>query len=722
MNRLLRYPCLFFCLALVFQGCGVPARKPAATLPAEPTLQDLQAAAEKAGSRLSLPTIPETPGQVKEMADAMLKFIQEEGDKLASQDRGKLTWDSTFGSLDRIGYQVDLMFSEIQIAENASPNKEVRDVATEEGKKISDALVAFEYREDIYQVVKAFADTRPPLQGEEKKMFDEVLLDFKRAGFDQPAEKRAELEALFKEMNRLEMEFRKNISDAVLKLSFSRGELEGLPESFFTNKEVQKGSDRFEINVNVTWQYLTLMDNAKSEEVRKKVQVARYQLVQKTNMPLLARIVSLRAKLARRLGYATWADYKTEVLMTKSGAKVKQFLSDLTLGLQPKFQEELEILRGLKIEETGNTDAELRHWDTRYYQNQLKQKQYNIDEEALRNYFPYEKVLVGMFGVYEDLFGIQIRRLENPSAWAPGVELYGVIDTETQTPLGLFYLDMFPREGKYNHFAQFGIISGRQMEEGYYQRPTVALICNFPAPQEDLPSLLTFDQVETVFHEFGHGMHSILTMAKFYKHSGTSVPRDFVETPSQVLEYWVKEKAVLDRFAADYRDPSQKIPQEILDQLEQAQLATMGMHYRRQMAFASLDMALHTATQNLTEQQVLQITNGILDDVFLPVPDDTSFVASFGHLMGYDAGYYGYAWADVIAADLASSFKHSKNGGFMDLQMGLKLRKEIFEKGDSRDINESIRAFLGREPSEEPFFEKLGVKRPDPKVSPGSKP
>jgi thimet oligopeptidase len=239
----------------------------------------------------------------------------------------------------------------------------------------------------------------------------------------------------------------------------------------------------------------------------------------------------------------------------------------------------------------------------------------------------------------------------------------------------------------------------------------VALICNFPAPTKDRPSLLAHHDVETLFHEFGHAMHSILTRAKYSRFSGTNVPRDFVEAPSQMLENWVWDKRVLDSFAADYRDPSKKIPAETLAKLKDARLATEGSFYRRQLSFALVDMALHTRIDEANASETLAMSNSILSMVFLPEPPDTAFVAYFNHLMHYSGGYYGYAWADAIAADMATEFERAPDG-FFDRGVGRRLREEIYAVGWSREIEESIERFLGRKRSLSPFLKKIGVKEP----------
>ena len=233
-------------------------------------------------------------------------------------------------------------------------------------------------------------------------------------------------------------------------------------------------------------------------------------------------------------------------------------------------------------------------------------------------------------------------------------------------------------------------------------------MCNFPPPSADKPSLLSHQDVETLFHEFGHAMHSILTRARFSRFAGTSVPRDFVEAPSQMLEAWVWDKRVLDSFAADYRDPSKTFPKDTLAKMKEADLATSGAFYRRQLSFALMDLALHTEVKDGSGKDAVKLSNEVLGDVFLPMAPDTAFAAYFGHLTGYDAGYYGYAWAEAIAADMATVFEKSPHG-FYDTKAGRRLRDEIYAVGDTRDATESIEKFLGRKQSIEPFLKKVGL-------------
>ena len=317
----------------------------------------------------------------------------------------------------------------------------------------------------------------------------------------------------------------------------------------------------------------------------------------------------------------------------------QKYIDDLVAGIEPRFAAELSELQKMKqldVQSQGG-DAfaapRIDTWDWRYYQNQLKKQKFAVDTEALRNFFPFQKVLDGMFAIYQRIFGLKFEQIAPPYKWIDDLQLWAVSDAATGEPLGLFYLDMFPRDGKFNHFAEFEIIGGKLLPDGKYQRPTVTLLCNFPPATSDKPSLLSHNEVEILFHEFGHVLHTITTHAKYARFAGAHVPTDFVEAPSQMLQNWVWDKSVLDSFAADYRDPSKKIPVETIQKMKDAKLATAGVFYRRQFAFASLDLALHGSHPENAPYDCVAISNPILEKVFLPIDPSTTLSPTSDILM-----------------------------------------------------------------------------------------
>jgi len=673
-----------------------------------PTLADYEKAAKQFHSVISVPTFETTPKAIAATVKQTMDTANAALDKIGKLQPGEVDFQNTIRASDDIGYDIGTAANRISLIKETSTDAAVRDAATDQIKILEEWMVGLDYREDVYKAMKAYADTHPKLKGEDNKLLKETMRDYRRAGLDLPKAQRDEVEKLRKKLSGLTTDFESNVTKAQKKLVFTKAELDGVPEDFLNAPGVNLSNGTYAVMANITWHYTTVLDNCKVEATRLKFQTARDNLARKENVPLLQQILVLRDDIAHKLGYKTYADYETETKMVKNARTAEDFLEKLKVGLQPKFDAELAQYRALKVKETGDENAKINIWDWRYYANQLKKEKYNVDEEALKVYFPYQRVVDGMFAIYQRIFGLKFDVLTPPYKWIGDLQLYGVRDAKTGEPLGLFYLDMFPREGKYNHFAQFGIIEGKQLENGSYQRPTVALICNFPSPSSGKPSLMSHRDVETIFHEFGHAMHSILTRAHYSRFAGTSVPRDFVEAPSQMLENWVWDKKVLDSFAADYRDPSKKIPAAILGKLKEARMATEGTFYRRQLAFGLVDLGLHTRIHEDNKDQVVPMSNRIAGEVFLPEPPNTAFVAYFGHLMGYAAGYYGYAWADAIASDMASIFEKSPDGYF-DKDVGMRLRNEIYAQGDSRDVNISIEKFLGRKESIQPFLNKIGV-------------
>ena len=675
------------------------------------TVAEFQAGAAPFKSEIRAIPFETTPEQIKASADAAIAAGDQAIDKLAKQDLSKATFESTFVALDTIGAESGLVEARIGFIQQTSPIKAMRDAADEQGKRLSQWEIGNGYRDDVYAALKSVADRNPAVTGEDKRLLDFTMRDYRREGFALPPAQRKEVEDLFKEMSPLETDFETNIIATRLPLTFTKAELAGVPEAFLGQPGIKTGEDQYTILVNVTPQRIMIEQRCSVPETRKKVVTAEYHLAQEKNIPLLNKIVGIRNTIALKLGYASWDDYRIEVKMAKNGATATKFIEDLVKGIQPKFDAEVAEMRELKVKDSGDPNAQIDYTDWRYYQNQLVLQKYTIDTEALRVYFPYEKVLNGMFAIYQSIFGLKFEQLEPPYVWADGVQLWGVSDAKTGEPMGLFYLDMFPREGKYNHFAEFPLQQGRELPDGTYLRPTVALMCNFPKPANGAPSLLAQEEVRTLFHEFGHAMHAITTRAHRAYFSGTSVPRDFVEAPSQMLENWTFDKAVLDTFAADYRDPTKKIPTATLDRLKEVRLATIGVFYRRQFGLGLLDLRLHGPRPLGAPVDSQAETNKAITECSFAVPADSAMAAYFGHLMGYDAGYYGYAWADSIAADMATVFEESP-GGFLDKDIGMRMRNEIYAQGNSRDIDTSIEAFLGRPRSLAPFLKRLGIAKP----------
>jgi len=683
----------------------------APAIAAEPTLADFQAAAARHHLALSLPDYPRTPEAIKQQTDAALAKADADLAKVAAEDPTKLTFARTFGAVDAIVARVGDVYQVASTVAQSAIEPAMRDMANDMSVKIQEWNVGLDYRADLYRTLKQVADSGQKFDREQQRLIDEQMRNYRRAGLALSEKEREIVEQLRKDLATLNTQFAININEARAPLDFTAEELAGVPQSFLDTPGVKQPDGKYRVMANITWHATVIAENADNPDVRRKVLTARSNLARVKNTPVLSKLVVLRAEIAQRLGYASWADYQTETRMVKNGAAAVKFEADLVAGLEPKFAAEMETLRQLKAEQTGQADAKLELCDVSYYTNRLKKQKYAVDNEALRVYFPYQATLEGMFAIYQKIFGLKFTKIASPYEWAPGVQLYLVADSVTGDPMGAFYLDMFPRDGKFNHFACFPQKSGGVMPDGSYDLPVAALLCNFPVPTADKPSLLKHDDVVTLFHEFGHVMHAMLSRSRFVAQTGFAVPQDFVEAPSQMLENWVWDKAVLDTFAADYRDPSKKIPAETIAALVAARQATAGYQTRRQLAIGSLDLNLHIlSVDEAWTADIVQIVNETTTRVAIAPPPDTFWAAYIGHLAGYDAGYYGYMWANVIAIDMASVFKAAP-GGFLDEGVGRRLRNEIYGVGHTRDVGDSVEAFLGRPRSMDPFLEYVGIKK-----------
>lgn len=722
-------------LFLAVVACDLPVRLPDSAwktgAPQEPLIQDLApprpgsgraaaaapralrsvesfaAAAEEHGVELLLPWFERDAAAVQAAADAALADGQQALDAIARQNPAQADFRSVFVALDDATYPVISALNRFYLMKETQPDAALRSACNEAVQRIEQWLVGAGYREDLYALCAAYAASyergeQPLLQGEDLRLMTETMRDFRRAGFALDAKTRAEVEALQKQLSELANLFDLNVTNAQQDLFFTREELDGAPDSFLSASRTDHGRHR--VRVHVTPDALTVFENVHDESVRRAVSAARHDLAWAENGPLLAQILQVRHAIASQLGYADWADYQTEVKMSGTGARAQDFVEDFVAGLEPKFRAELAVLTEIKRAETGLERPRIEVWDYLYYQNLLLARQYGVNTAELRNFFPLERVMEGMFLVYEHLFGLRFHPVSPTRPWVGDLKLYVVEDARTLEPLGAFFLDLFPREGKYNHFAQFDLVGGKRLPDGRYRRPVAALVCNFTPGAPGEPALMTHDEVQTFFHEFGHCLHAVLTRAEHARFAGGAVPRDFVEAPSQMFENWAWDPEVLSIFAGHWKDPERGVPIETLRAMKEADRATKAVWYRRQLGYALADLRLH---RGLVDDPAA-VANRAMADAFLPVPAGTHFAAYFGHLTGYDAGYYGYAWADSIAADLATVFEQA-NEGFLDAEVGMRLRREIYEPGGSRPVEDSVRAFLGRPSDPRAFLRSVGI-------------
>lgn len=642
-----------------------------------------------------------TPDEIRSICDQEQNRVNAGIDAVAGLDLSTVNFDSGVLALETALAEFSAGLEPVNFLKYVSPDPEVRDAADECEQAIAKLYVDIFAREDLYKVVKACETKSQNLGAVQKRLITEYLDEFQRNGLELPLEKRKQFIEKKKKLVEITTEFDKNLVEWKDSLIVSRDELDGMPEDYI--KGLEKTEDgKYKVGLSYP-EYFPFMQNAKNADARRRLQIKFFNRGGNRNTDLLESAIRLRHESAELLGKKNHATFVLEQRMAKAPEKVLSFLNDLIAKLKPKGEADLaEMLEFKQKDDPAAT--EILPWDWRYYDNQIKKEKYQVDQQKIKEYFPLATVNKGMFEIYETLLNVDFVEDTEAPRWHDSVLAYKVVDKKTKKHLASFYMDLFPRPGKYGHAAAFTLVSGYTRADGSYQRPVSSIVANYNAPQEGQPSLLTHSEVETQFHEFGHIMHQVLTTAPYTTFSGTRVKRDFVEAPSQMLENWVWNKESLSKLSGHYLRPSETLPDELLDSLLKAKLANAGITYLRQLFFGTLDMTYHTSASVNSTAVYEKLQKEIM---LIAMPPGTQPQASFGHLMGgYDAGYYGYLWSEVFAQDMFTRFEKE---GLLNAKTGADYRHWILEKGGTVDPSELIKGFLGREPNNVAFLESIGL-------------
>lgn len=582
-----------------------------------------------------------------------------------------------------------------------STDKKFRDAANDLQMQISQYMVDVATRRDVYKAIREYTDTNPRLDPVQAKLVKEMLIGFKNSGMDLNDADLETFKALNKEKAEYIIKFDKNIQEYKDPLAVTQEQLQGLGEDYI--KKLSKTDDgKYLVTLDYP-DYVPFMQNADDEQARKELEFKFNRRGGQENVELLEKTLTLRREIARLLGYKNHAELRLEDRMAKNPKTVMAFLKDLQKKLKPLGKKEDKEMIAYKNSKTGKNSRTLYSWESGYWSNKFRKENLELDSEKIKEYFPSQVVIDGMLDLFGGVFGITFEPVDIP-VWHPDVKAFKIKDKASGELVAYFYMDLYPREGKYKHAACFGLVEGEEKQDGTYQIPFVAIVANLNKPSGDTPSLLKHSEVETLFHEFGHVLHNALTKAKYSAFSGTSVSWDFVEAPSQMLERWAWDPQVLKKISKHYKT-GEALPDDLIKRMIAAKNFGAGGMYLRQDFFAQYDMTLHTAdTTPDTTKLYFELTKKIRG---LPLTKGTIPQASFGHIMGgYDAGYYGYLWSEVIAEDFFGEFK--KNGIF-NPETGLKFRREILEKGGTLDEEKMVENFLGRPADNKPFLKSIGL-------------
>jgi oligopeptidase A len=623
------------------------------------------------------------------------------------------TFKNTIEALDYSGETLDRLSQIFFNLNSAETSDELQKIAQE----VSPLLTAFgndiALNEALFQRVKSVHDQKDQLilTPEQATLLDKKFKGFSRNGALLSEEDKLKLREIDTELAKIKLVFGENVlaetNNYQLHIT-QEADLKGLPEgtkemahALAKSKEVEGWI--FTLDFPSYLPFVTYIEN---RELRKEMALAAgkkgFQNNEYDNQENVKTIVRLRHERAQLLGYASHSDFVLEERMAQNPAKVQSFLADLLAKAKPAAEREFAQLTAF-AHELDAIDS-LEKWDGAYYAEKLKQKLFSLDDEILKPYFKLENVLQGAFTVAEKLFGISFKEINTIDKYHEDVQTYEVQDTEGQW-VALFYADFFPRKGKRNG-AWMTSYKPQYIKNGINERPHVSIVCNFTPPSETKPSLLTFNEVTTLFHEFGHALHGMLANTTYPSLSGTSVYWDFVELPSQVMENWCYEPEALALFAKHY-ETGEILPQQYVEKIKESASFLEGMATLRQLSFGILDMAYHAKAQDIPNVKVFEKEAMEIAALYPDTPDNC-MSTSFSHIFqgGYSSGYYSYKWAEVLDAD---AFAYFQEQGIFNKEVATRFKENVLSKGGTELPMELYKRFRGQEPKPEALLKRAGL-------------
>ena len=599
---------------------------------------------------------------------------------------------TVFGAWNALQIRQEDVEGPVYLLNSVSPDVKVREAADACLIKYNKFGAELFQNAALYQRIRAVA----PKDAVDAKLKKDLLEGFEDTGVSLPPEQQARMKQILEQMEQIRQEFERDIRDNKTRLAFTPAEVKGLPQSYL---ERAKRDDQGNYLLGFEYpEYVPFMENAADEEARRRYQSAFASRGGPRNIELLNQVVALRREMAGLYGFPSYADFVTRRRMVGKPAVVHKFLDEVMAQVRELELRDLEDLRRAKAERLGKplSEVKLNRWDVSYYQERIKQQRYDIDQEALRKYFPAAAAIDWAMSISAQLYGIEFRAAESTAValWHPEVRYYDVIDSGSGAFLGGIYLDLYPRDGKFSHAAAFGV---RGVSALAGRTPISVLVTNFNRQGLD------FNEMETLVHEFGHVMHGVLSRTRYVGHAGTSVETDFVEAPSQMYEEWARKLESI-RLIGKFCNGCPAVDEAMMKRLNAARNFGRGVRYARQHLYASFDMAIY-GPQPGEALAVWQRMEGATPLGYVP---GTAFPGQFDHIIrNYGAGYYSYMWSEVLALDMLSQY----GDNLMNPAVGKRFRTEILARGGEKTGAELVRAFLGREPSPKAFFEEIAGQR-----------
>jgi Zn-dependent oligopeptidase len=624
------------------------------------------------------------------------------------------TFQNTIEALDFSGEQLDRISSIFFNLNSAETNDSIQKIAQEVSPLLSEFSNDIALNEGLFNRVKAVYNLKDTLNltTEQTTLLDKKYKSFSRNGANLPEDKKLILRDIDKKLSQLKLKFGENVLAETNKyemLITNENDLLGLPEGAIeAAKQLADSKNKrgwlFTLDYPSYIPFVTYADN---RELRKKIVIASgkkgFNNDELDNQEIVLSIAKLRFERAQLLGYKTHAHFVLEERMAKTPEKVISFLNELLEKAKPAAQQEYYELETF----AKNLDGidQLEKWDGPYYAEKLKQKLFDLDDEKLKPYFKLENIIDGVFTVSQKLYGLNFEEINTIDKYHEEVLTYKVTN-ENGDLVSIFYADFFPRPGKRNG-AWMTSFKPQSIKNGINERPHISIVCNFTKPTKSKPSLLTFNEVTTLFHEFGHALHGMLANTTYPSLSGTSVFWDFVELPSQILENWCYEKEALELFAKHY-ETGEVIPMNLIEKIKTSSTFHEGMQTLRQLSFGLLDMSWHGQDPTLITNVKNHETKAFESTKLYPDVLENCMSTSFSHIFqgGYSSGYYSYKWAEVLDAD---AFEYFKEKGIFNKNISIKFKDHVLSQGGTEDPMVLYKRFRGQEPKPEALLKRAGL-------------
>ena len=581
---------------------------------------------------------------------------------------------------------------------NVATDKNVRDASNQCNIDQSAYFATFSARPDVYKALAAVQKSGTAKTPADKKLLEMYIVGARRSGAALSAGQRKQFIDLSNQLTQLGSTFSQNLNNDDTTMSITAAQAQSLPATF-RNALTKNADGTYTVKVNEST-VTVFLQNETDPQARKAYYMA-YNNRASGNVAVLEQAIAVRDQLAHLLGYPSWAAYQLADRMAQTPQRVLSFESQLDAKLLPQADKDLATLAALKAKDTGSPNATIDAWDITYYNNQLIKTKYAVDNEAIRQYFPVNTVVDRIMNLYHKILGVTFVKMNDPVTWnANDVIGYNVYDSKTGRYIGSTYFDFFPRPGKFTHFANWPLVPARRLADGTYRPPVSVILGNWPRPAAGAPALLSHQDVITFFHEFGHNLAALLTTAP-YETLSSGFRQDFVEAPSQMLENFMWQPSILKEVSSNVTTGA-PLPDDMINSMVAARYVNEAYFTVQQIKLGMVDMAYHSSGPKVDTTAVwAEISKKYTPMSMAP---GTHPQASFGHLFGYDAGYYSYLWALVYAQDMFTAFQ---NGGLENPAVGARYRKDILEPARIFEPDVEVRNFLGRPMNSDAFYRQF---------------